>query len=567
MAEFLRTSVLVVGGGPVGMTLAMDLAWRGIDVVVAEMLADDERPEVKCNSVGARTMEVFRRLGVSAKVRAGGMPGDYPQHASYRTTTIGPEMSRIPMPASDARYTATEGPDCGWPTPEPQHHINQLFLNPILREHLKSDPRIRYLSRFRVEEFTQSADGVSARAKSLDGGKEIRIDAEYLVGCDGGRSGVRKALGIAMVGDAVLQRVQSTFIRAPGLIALMSAGPAWCMTSFNPRRCGNVYSIDGRETFLIFNYLKENEADFEAVDRDRCIRDILGVGPDFAYDIITREDWIGRRLLAERFRVGRVFLCGDSAHIWVPYGGYGMNAGIADACNLSWMLAAHLKGWAPATILDAHEAERYPVTEQVSHFAMGSAFTAIKMRREVPANIEDPGPEGEAIRQIVGREASAVAVTRLCAAGLNFGYFYDASPIISYDGEPAPGYTMNSFTESTVPGCRLPHLWLTDGSSLYDALGAEYTLLRRDREIDISELTNGFAARGVPLAVLDLDAAKTGPQYRHALLLVRPDQHVAWRGDTVPADVLALVDLLRGARATADTLHRTTARMPQPAQA
>jgi len=547
MLNTVQARVLVVGGGPVGMTLAMDLAWRGIDVVVVERLANDERPEVKCNSVGARTMEVFRRLGLAEKVRVGGLPVDYPQHASYRTTTLGLEISRIPMPSSAARYTSHGGPDCDWPTPEPQQHINQLLLNPILREHLCAQPGIRYLSRVVLEDFTQTEDGVVARATALDSNETFSITCQYMIGCDGGRSTVRKQLGIRMTGDAVLQRVQSTFIRAPGLIDLMPAGPAWCMTSFNPRRCGNVYAIDGRETFLIFNYLRENELDFDAVDRDRCIRDIIGMPADFAYEVITREDWIGRRLLAERIRERRVFLCGDAAHIWVPYGGYGMNAGIADAMNLSWQLAAHLHGWAPAAILAAHEAERYPVTEQVSHFAMGSAFTAIKMRRDVPADIEAPGAAGDALRAEIGREAVAVAVPRLCAAGLNFGYFYDASPIVAYDGETAPAYTMRDFTASTVPGCRLPHVWLDDGRSLYDELGPAYTLLVRDRAIDLAPLMGAFAARRVPLKLLDVAEQQMGPEYRHKLLLARPDQHVGWRADAVPDDPLALVDLLRGA--------------------
>lgn len=549
MGDNIETSVLVVGGGPVGMTLAMDLASRGIDVVVVEKLADDERPEVKCNSVAARSMEVFRRLGCAPQVRAGGMPASYSQSASYRTTTTGAEMSQIWMPPTAERYTATGGPDCDWPTPEPQQHINQLFLNPILRAHLRTRPGIRTFSECVAESLGQDVDGVTAIVESLHTDMRFSIRARYLVGCDGGRSMVRRTLGIRMVGDVELQRVQSTFLRAPSLISLMQAAPSWCMTSFNPRRCGNVYSIDGRETFLVFNYLREDEQDFETVDRDRCIRDILGVGPDFAYDIISKEDWIGRRMIAERFRDRRVFVCGDAAHIWVPYGGYGMNCGIADAANLAWLLAAHLQGWAPEAILSAHEAERYPVTEQVSRFAMGSAFRAIRMRRDVPSNIEDPGPEGQAIRAEIGAEAKAFATTRLCAAGLNFGYFYDQSPIVVYDGETPPSYTMHEFISSTVPGCRVPHFWLPDRRSLYDAMGQGYALLRRDPTVNIAPLIAAFADRRVPVTVLDIDTAP--PEYRHKLLLARPDQHVAWRGDAVPTDPAALVDLLRGARIAA----------------
>jgi hypothetical protein len=308
-----------------------------------------------------------------------------------------------------------------------------------------------------------------------------------------------------------------------------------------------MYAIDGRETWLIHNYLKPDESDFEAVDRDRCIRRILGVGPDFEYEVISKEDWIGRRLVADRFRDRQVFICGDAAHLWVPMAGYGMNAGIADATNLSWLLAAHLKGWAPPAVLDAYEAERLPITEQVSLYAMNHAIALSKQHGEVPGNIEDPGPEGEAARARVGNAAYDLNVSQYCCGGLNFGYFYDASPIIAYGDESAPAYTMSDFTSSTVPGCRTPHLWLRDGRSLYDALRPDYTLLRLDPAVEVGGIVAAAAQRSVPLAVLDLDSEEVPVPYKRKLVLSRPDQHVAWRGDEQPADPLELVDLVRGA--------------------
>ena len=110
----------------------------------------------------------------------------------------------------------------------------------------------------------------------------------------------------------------------------------------NPRRSGNMFAVDGRETWLIHNYLHAEETSFDDIDPDWCIRAILGT--DLDYDVITRENWIGRRMLADRFRDRRAFICGDAAHLWVPNAGYGMNAGIADSMNLSWMLAGVLSG-------------------------------------------------------------------------------------------------------------------------------------------------------------------------------------------------------------------------------
>jgi hypothetical protein len=272
------------------------------------------------------------------------------------------------------------------------------------------------------------------------------------------------------------------------------------------------------------------------------------VDEDFAYEVISREDWVGRRLVADRFREGKVFIAGDAAHLWVPYAGYGMNAGIADALNLSWLLAARLQGWAEEAILDAYEAERQPITMQVSHFAMEHAARMIKARRAVPAGIEAADAEGARVRAEVGREAYELNVQQFCCAGLNFGYYYEGSPIIAADGEAPPPYTMGDFTPSTVPGCRAPHFWLADGRSLYDAFGQGYTLLRFDRAVEPGPLLAAARERHLPLEVVDIAGVEVPQGYRHKLVLCRDDQHVAWRGDAVPADALALVDLLRGAQ-------------------
>ncbi len=545
--KIIDTDVLIVGAGPVGLTLAMDLQSRGVKVTIVEVRKYLEPPNVKCNHVAARTMERFRRLGVAGKLRSTGLPEDYPNDVVFRTSMTGTELSRIPIPARRERYVSSEGPDTWWPTPEPPHRINQLFLEPVLLEHTAALQGVTLLNRTRLTGFSQSGEAVEASALDLDSGEELRISSKYLVGCDGGSSSVRKAIGAKLDGTAVVQRVQSTYIRAPRLRSLLPGKPSWCYYAVNPRRCGTVFAIDGQETWLIHNHLNPAELEFDSVDRDWSIRQILGVDEDFEYEVISKEDWVGRRLVADRFRDRNVFIAGDAAHLWVPYAGYGMNAGIADALNLSWLLAARVQGWGEASILDAYEAERLPITAQVSHFAMNHAAKMIKARSAVPANIEDDTAEGAAERERIGRESFELNVEQYCCAGLNFGYYYDNSPIICADGERAPDYTMGGFTPSTVPGCRAPHFWLSDGRSLYDALGAGYTLLRFDPAINTEPLQAAAALRKMPLRVVDVHGEVPPEAYRHKLLLCRDDQHVAWRSDVMPADALALVDLLRGA--------------------
>lgn len=550
MTATLEPDVLIVGAGPVGMTLALCLAQRRVRCTVVEMKAAHAATEVKCNHISARSMEIYRRLGVAVDLRASGLPDDYPHDVSYRTSTVGQEITRIHIPGRLTRLTDHSGPDGWWPTPEPPHRLNQRFIEPILARHVQQQPLIQCLYQHQVIEVQHNDDEALVRCRVLSNGSTVTLRARYVVGCDGGRSLVRKSIGAQLVGDEVVQRVQSTCVRAPDLMALMKAPAAWAMFTVNPRRSGNVYAIDGRETWLIHNYLRDHESDFESVDRDWAIRTILGVGPDFQYELLSKEDWIGRRLVADKLRQGRVFIAGDSAHLWVPYAGYGMNAGIADADNLAWHLAAQLEGWASPSALDAYERERLPITEQVSHFAMNHAHAMSQRRRAIPADIEDAGDAADASRRSFGQDLYELNVQQYCCAGLNFGYYYDASPVMVYDDAVAPAYSMGSFTPSTVPGCRAPHVWLSDGVSLLDVLGTGFTLLcsPHARAEQTALMQQAMHAARVPLTVRVMDDRHTWPaEYRHAWHLIRQDSHVVWRGDQITPDLAtSVVACLRG---------------------
>lgn len=550
MTATLEPDVLIVGAGPVGMTLALCLAQRRVRCTVVEMKAAHAATEVKCNHISARSMEIYRRLGVAVDLRASGLPDDYPHDVSYRTSTVGQEITRIHIPGRLTRLTDHSGPDGWWPTPEPPHRLNQRFIEPILARHVQQQPLIQCLYQHQVIEVQHNDDEALVRCRVLSNGSTVTLRARYVVGCDGGRSLVRKSIGAQLVGDEVVQRVQSTCVRAPDLMALMKAPAAWAMFTVNPRRSGNVYAIDGRETWLIHNYLRDHESDFESVDRDWAIRTILGVGPDFQYELLSKEDWIGRRLVADKLRQGRVFIAGDSAHLWVPYAGYGMNAGIADADNLAWHLAAQLEGWASPSALDAYERERLPITEQVSHFAMNHAHAMSQRRRAIPADIEDAGDAADASRRSFGQDLYELNVQQYCCAGLNFGYYYDASPVMVYDDAVAPAYSMGSFTPSTVPGCRAPHVWLSDGVSLLDVLGTGFTLLcsPHARAEQTGLMQQAMHAARVPLTVRVMDDRHTWPaEYQHAWHLIRQDSHVVWRGDQITPDLaMSVVACLRG---------------------
>jgi 2-polyprenyl-6-methoxyphenol hydroxylase-like FAD-dependent oxidoreductase len=526
----------------------MDLAWRGIDVIVADRRPPSDPPSVKCGQIGARSMEIFRRLGLADKLRRIGLPADYPNDIVSATSVTGIEFSRVSIPARGVRGTpAAAGPDTIWPTPEHTHRCNQKFFEPVLVAHAAAQPRIRILHRTEITDLVQGEQGVTASAVDLDGGTRLTIECDYLAGCDGASSFVRKSIGSEFIGIPVLQYAQSFHVRAPQLKSLLPGKPAWGYFSLNQRRCGMTMAVDGRETWNIQNYSYPGETGLDHLDRDWVIRSILGVGPDFEYEVLSSENWIGRRLVASKFRDRRVFICGDAAHIWMPLGGFGMSAGIADAANLAWKLAGVLHGWATPEILDAYEAERQPITDQASRIISDIAYQVMTQRSELSPDVERLDAIGEAARAAAGQLAYALDVEQQCCGGLNFGYFYDRSPIIAYDGEQAPAYTMGTFTSTTVPGCRVPHVWIEGRRSLYDAMGPYYTLLRLDPTAHVVGIVAAATQRGLPLAVLDVRSPEVSQFYRHRLVLVRPDQHVAWRGDEEPADTLDLVDLVRGA--------------------
>ncbi|MFT4261899.1 MAG: FAD-dependent monooxygenase [Nocardioides sp.] len=537
--------VVVVGAGPVGTSLAIDAAMRGLNVVVIEQRAADDPADAKCNTIAARTMETFRRFGIADEVRAAGLPSDYPTDTLFATSLSGPELTRIKLPSRAERQHAGFV-DSEWPSPERMVRQSQLWLEPILRRRLLSLPNVRLVDRTSVTSFSQDEEGVTARCIPVGAGAAEAFDirASFLVGCDGGASTIRKQLGVRLVGDAEIARTRTTLINSSGVRSLFGERrPAWMTWVANHNIRGNVVAIDGQELWLVHRALPQNATDFTAIDLDQSIRDVLGVDGEFDFEIVRHEDWIGRRLVASRFRDGRVFLAGDAAHLWVPYAGYGMNAGIADATHLAWLLSAVLRGWGHEGILDAYEAERLPITDQVSRFVMAKMEENSRALadRAIPKMLSSNHWPGRLLRRRIGARIHAINVEQMAPEGLNFGYFYDDSPIIirGADEEP-PAYSMGAHTASTIPGCRVPH-FIIDGVSIIDLLGPDYTLLRFDPRVEISGMLDG----ALPMTLVDVPGPPS-EEFEHALLIVRADAHIAWRGDSLPARSDDLIQQLRG---------------------
>jgi 2-polyprenyl-6-methoxyphenol hydroxylase-like FAD-dependent oxidoreductase len=524
-----RVEVLVVGAGPAGLTLAIDLARRGVPCHVVE--ATEERgANPRCNTTSARSMEIFRRLGLADDIRRAGLPEDHPTSIQYRTTLTGEEIFRIDLPA--ARDVLDGVGRDGWPTPEPQHRISQLFLEPILERHARTLPGLTLERGTRLVDLRQDDDHVEAVVETAGARRTLRC--AYVVGCDGAHSTVRRHLGIRYEGVDAIQRFVSTFLRSPELGRLAARDRAWTYWTYG-RRIASLIAIDGDALWL--NHVAfAPDHDTSAEDPGELLRDAVGRGVE--HEVLGVVRWTGRRLVARRYRTGRVFLAGDAAHIWIPVGGFGMNAGIQDAATLGWMLAAVHHRWAPPELLDAYERERRPVGEQ---FARAVGAAAGRSFARFPPEIHLPGPEGERARADFAGRLAVTEPPRYSPDGFSFGYHYADSPLVA-GGEPQAGITMGDHLERARPGFRLPHVWLDDDRSVLDVLGPGFTLLRTDPAVDVTAWTSAARARGIPLAVVDLPA--TWPdRYPAELLLVRPDQHVAWMGgaDARPEELLHTV--------------------------
>lgn len=543
MSQRITTDVLIVGAGPVGLILAIDLGRRGIRCTLVEKKpAPEFLPKMeRCN---ARTMEIFRRIGLAEKVRAAGLPSDVPMDVYVALALNEPPLLRLQYPSVDeARAEIALCNDGSMPL-EPYQLISQYTLEPLLKA--EAERLASVTVRFGCEflSLSQDAHHVTATVRTSDGAVSA-IDALYVVGCDGGASTVRRQLGIQLRGEGNLLQLYQALYHCPDLFDKMPIGGG-------PGQGRHYHIADARSTFLIMQDSTKHWTLHAAVENP----DEMGaqfertVGVPIRYEMLHVGPWKLNLLLAERYQLGRVFLAGDAAHLVIPTGGLGMNTGVGDAVDLGWKLAATLKGWGGPNLLASYGIERRQVGDRVLGASRHAWLGRRKWRAHYRPDIRDATPAGRRTREDVARVAGVEQRKSNEMIGAELGYRYVDSPIIQE--EPGgPEHLFREYVPTTWPGARLPHVWLRnpqDGqTAIQDLIGDAYTLLRLGgTQADMSGLEGAMRALGAPLQVLTINGGAARDVYGFDLLLLRPDMHVAWRGQTAPPDAHQLAALVTG---------------------
>jgi 2-polyprenyl-6-methoxyphenol hydroxylase-like FAD-dependent oxidoreductase len=544
----IETDVVVAGGGPCGLMLAIELGRRGIRCLLV-----DAKPGTafnpQANATQARTMEHFRRLGFAHEVRALGLPPDHVTDIAYFTRYAGHELARIRLPTAAEAVSRIKVMSGAWSAAELPHRVSQKFVEQVLRRHAQACPTSDVRYGWTLERFSDDGAAVHAAVRPTQGGAARPVKAKYLVGADGARSFVRRELGIAWGGVTGIQRdfmggkMFAVYLRAPAFQAVLKHPKAWMYVAVNHQRRAFMASVDGVAEYAFHAALRPGEEADTWTEADARRVFAEAVGAEVPIEILSMGTWLaGHALVAQRLQRGRVFIAGDAAHLFTPTGGLGYNTAVEDAVNLGWKLASVIRGLAPPALLDSYEAERKPLAERntgyARHFADSIGLFAAK------PELDEPSERGAEARRVASETLNQHARLEFNIPGVTFGGRYDASPVIVRDDAPLPPDEPNHYVPTASPGGRPPHAWLEDGRSLFDHFHSEWTLLRLGPGAPPAAGFEAAApAEGLDLRIVDLAQAPLRELYQAPLVLIRPDQIVAWRGstDAAAAQVLARV--------------------------
>jgi 2-polyprenyl-6-methoxyphenol hydroxylase-like FAD-dependent oxidoreductase len=534
----MDTHVLIVGAGPVGLTLAVDLGKRGVKCTLIEQ-KDAPQFLPKMERVNARTMEMYRRIGLADQIRAAGLRGDCPMDVYVVLSLNEPPLLRLRYPSVNEAKDDCRVTNDGTGALEPYQLISQYSVEPLLKKVAESLPSVNVRFSTEFVSFAQDEEGVTATVKS--GGKTETIRATYMVGCDGGNSPVRKQLGIKLRGEGGLMDLRQALYRCDELFDKLPQGNG-------PGKGRHYHVADDKATFLIMQDSTVHWTLHSVVGSDEEMKTQFekAVGFPVKYEMLSCAPWKQNLLVADRYRDGRVFLAGDAVHLVIPTGGLGMNTGVGDAFDLSWKLAATLQGWGGPNLLGSYEHERRQVGERNIGASRYASLGRRKWRSMYRPNIRENTLEGRQNRESLANVADIEQRKTNEMIGAEMGYRYIDSPIIM-DIPGGPEHLFREYVPTTWPGARLPHVWLNDGTAMQDRLPDGYTLLKLgSSRAETSGLEKAMKSFNAPITVMDVPDQIAREIYGYDLILLRPDMHIVWRGNHAPEDPAEIAAVATG---------------------
>ncbi|MHB9881325.1 FAD-dependent monooxygenase [Pacificimonas sp. ICDLI1SI03] len=542
MEHSASADVIVVGGGPVGMTLAYILAEYGVNSILLERnLTTTRHP--KMDITNARSMELFATIGLDKKLRAVSVPEDHSFDVSWITTLTGDELFRFVYPSPETIRRQLRENNDGTEASQPPMRVSQVIIEPVLKQAIDEHPLVDVRFGLNFEAYEQDGGTITAIASDCDGNRR-HFAGNWLVGCDGGGSRVREQLGIALQGRSRLSQRFITHFTSTDTALLQQWGPAWHYQSSR----GTLVAQNDCDTWTLLSRLPDN-VDSDTVDPSRLIEEFAGAPVE--HEVIVSNVWSPNLLVADSYGRGNILLAGDSVHQYIPTGGYGMNTGIGDAFDLGWKLAAAIKGFAGPALIPSYEIERRPVG--LANCAGSGLHNRVRI--EIGGLYDDTlfaqTPAGEQARSHASKRIEELGNAENECWGLEFGYSYEHSPIVIPDPTDAPSKSPLHYKPTTSPGARLPSVYLNDGSNVYDHIGPWFTLLCFE-DLDTGVISNAASAAGVPLAIKTIDVTGFEELYRGPALLVRPDLQIGWRGLPPPdaAEAERLIKRLVGYTST-----------------
>ena len=535
----MDASVIIVGAGPVGLSLAINLGRAGIKTILLEQNPEPQfLPKMeRCN---ARSMEMFRRIGLSKKIRDAGLRADCSMDVFIVEDLTKPPLLEEKHPSIEESQKKIR--DCNdlAMALEPYQLISQYTLEPLLKTEAESLKSVEVRFAHKFIEFEQNDTSVTVRCMGSNG-ELLSFSADYLVGCDGGSSPIRKQLGIKLRGEGRILELQQALFYCEELFDRLPQGDG-------PGKGRHYHRADTEHTFLIMQDSTKHWSLHATVPDSEAMKHKFEeiVGFPVNYELISCAPWRQNLLLADRYRDGRVFLAGDSVHLVIPTGGLGMNTGVGDAFDLAWKLIGTLKGWGGPELLDSYEIERRQVGERNVGASRYANIGRQQWRSIATQDIFSGTPHGEASKQALVQVADSEQRKGNRMIGAELGYRYVDSPCI--DNIPGgPEHRVGEYHPNVWPGSRLPHCWLDDGTAIQDHLPETYILLSLGtKPPDTTRIRKSFEAIGAPVTEVRVESDRVRDLYGFDFLVLRPDMHVVWRGTQVPRNASELVSVATG---------------------